>query len=91
MRSYELVLVLRPSLKDADKKKLIDTVKDWVKSLKIIKEEDWGQKPLSYPIKREVAGVYLDFVLEGETIPTDLEKKILTNDNIIRHLVIRTK
>lgn len=91
MRTYELVVVLRPTLKDADKKKLVDTVKGWFGPLKITKEDDWGQKPLSYPIKKEVAGVYLDYHLEGENVPADLEKKIINNDNVLRHLLIRNK
>ena len=90
-RAYELVLVLRPSLKEADRKKLIDTVKGWFGVLKIAKEEDWGTKVLSYPIKKETSGIYLNFVLEGENVPSDLEKKILANVNIIRHLLLRTK
>ena len=91
MRNYELVLVLRPSVKEADKKKLLDSVKAWFGGLKITKEEDMGTKVLAYPIKKETSGIYLDFVLEGENVPADLEKKVNANDNIIRHLLLRTK
>lgn len=91
MRSYELVLVLRPALKDVEKKKLLDSVKEWLKGLKITKEEDLGQKALAYSIKKETAGIYLNFLLEGETVPQGLEKKILVNDNILRHLLLRSK
>lgn len=91
MRNYELVLVLRPSLKEADTKKLLDTVKGWLTGVKITKEEDMGTKVLSYPIKKETSGAYFSLELEGENIPADLEKKVNANDNIIRHLLIRTK
>lgn len=91
MRNYELVLVLRSSLKEADLKKVLDTVKGWLGDLKVAKEEDLGTKTLSYPIKRETNGLYLSWALEGENVPSDLEKKIKTNDNIIRHLLLRTK
>lgn len=91
MRNYELVLVLRPQVKEADKKKLVDTLKSWFGALKITKEDDMGTKVLSYPIKKETSGIYLDFVLEGENVPADLEKKVNANDNIIRHLLLRTK
>ncbi|MEX2007465.1 MAG: 30S ribosomal protein S6 [Candidatus Levyibacteriota bacterium] len=91
MRSYELVLVLRPTLKEADKKKLTDTIKGWLGVLKVTKEEDLGTKALSYPIKKETSGIYLSLVLEGENVPPDLEKRVTANDNIIRHLLIRTK
>ena len=91
MRSYELVLVLKTSLSDTQRKKLIDTIKDWIKPVKIVKEEELGQKPLSYPIKKEIAGVYLNWLFEMESIPSDFEKKLLTNENILRHLLIRKK
>ena len=92
MRFYELVLVLKTSLSQTQRKKLTDTIKDWIKDVKIVKEEEMGQKPLSYPIKKEIAGVYLDWSFEIESaIPSDFEKKLLTNENILRHLLIRKK
>ena len=91
MRLYELVLVLRPSLKDADKKKVLDSVKEWLKEVKVKKENDWGQKPLAYTIKREVAGHYYQLMLEGENLAKDVEQRIIRNENILRHLLLRTK
>lgn len=91
MRSYELILVIKPSLTEPLRKKLITGVKALLKDLKIVKESEVGQKTLAYTINREKDGFYLDFVLEGESIPSDFEKKLLENDNILRHLVLRTK
>jgi len=91
MRSYELVLVLKTSLSESQQKKLIDSVKSLLKDIKTIKENVLGQKPLSYPIKKEIAGVYVDWSFEMETIPPDFEKKLLVNENVLRHLLIRRK
>jgi len=92
MRAYELVLVLRPSVKDDDRKKLLTTVKDYFENPNIVKEEEWGQKVLSYPIKKETSGYYIRLVLETDgQIPSDLEKRLLTNDNVLRHLLLRQK
>lgn len=92
MRSYELVLVLKASLSETQQKKLVDTIKGWLKDVKIAKVEEWGQKALSYRIKKEIAGVYLDWLLETKTvIPPDLEKKLLVNEDVLRHLLIRRK
>lgn len=91
MRLYELVLVLKPSVKEADRKKLLGAIKDLLKDVKIKKENDWGQKPLAYTIKREVAGHYYQLMLEGEAIAKDFEQKIIRNENILRHLMLRTK
>lgn len=92
MRAYELVLVLRSSLSEAQRKKLVETIKGWLGDGRIEKEDEWGQKPLSYPIKKEVSGFYLDLLVEvNESIPSDLEKRLLGNENILRHLLIRRK
>ncbi len=99
MRLYEFVMVLRPSLKEADRKKLLTTVKDWLKDVKIKKEEDWGQKALAYKIKKEDSGHYYMLQIEGDPeaatgkggIPRDFEQRVIRQDNIIRHLMLRTK
>lgn len=92
MRLYELVLVLKTSLSEADRTKALDAIKALVKDLKVAKEEDWGQKPLSYKIKKEVAGVYHLLRLEGESaVPADFESRLLRNDNVLRHLLVRVK
>lgn len=89
MRSYQLVLVLKSGLSEAEKKKVIENVKSYLSGLKISKEEELGVKQLSYEIKKQKEGLYINLALEGENIPMDFEKKLLTSDNILRHLVLR--
>lgn len=92
MRLYDLVLVLKTSLTEPQRTKVVDQVKSWLGDVKVVKEDDWGQKPLAYPIKKEAAGVYLKFNLETEkTIPNDFETRVLRNDGVLRHLLLRTK
>lgn len=91
MRKYEFVLVVKSSVKEADRKKLIEQVKGWLGEVKVTKEEDWGQKALAYPIKKEDSGHYYQFQLEGETVPADFETKVFQNTNVLRHLLLRTK
>lgn len=91
MRAYELVLVLKTSLSESQQKKILEGVKTLLKGVKKIKENVLGQKPLSYPIKKETAGVYIDWSFEMDSIPTDFEKKLLVNDDVLRHLLIRRK
>ncbi len=87
-----MVLVLRPSLSEADRKKLLTTIKEWLEGVTVAGEEDLGQKPLSYPIKKELAGFYHLMKLETEQVlPEDFEKRVMQNDKVIRHLLLRTK
>jgi len=92
MRLYDLVMVSKTSLSAADRKKLVDQVKGWMGDVKIKSEEEWGQKPLAYPIKHENAGVYTKMLLEGEVaIPADFETRLIRSESVLRHLLIRTK
>ena len=87
-----MVIVVRPSLKDDERKKLIGIVKDLLQGVKFVKEEEWGQKPLAYSIKKEQAGYYYFFKFETEaSVQTGFEQKLLLNENILRHLLLRTK
>jgi small subunit ribosomal protein S6 len=91
MRTYELVLVLKSSVKEADRKKLLEQVKGWLDKVKVTKEDDWGQKALAYPIKKEDSGHYYQLQLEGELVPADFETRVIQNNDVLRHLLLRTK
>ncbi|HUD09418.1 MAG TPA: 30S ribosomal protein S6 [Patescibacteria group bacterium] len=89
MKTYQLVLVLKTSVTEANRKKFIETIKGWFGDAKVTKEEEWGEKTLAYEIKHEKTGFYLNFLLESVKIPADLEKKLFANENVLRHLVIK--
>lgn len=90
MRNYQLVLVLKASLSEVQRKKLLETIKGWLKGVKVATEEEWGQKPLTYSIKRETSGFYLNLLLEAkDSFPLDFEKKLVAQDDVLRHLLLR--
>lgn len=91
MRAYELVLILKSSLSETQQKKIVTTLKSWLKGAKFSKEGELGQKQLSYRIKKQTSGIYFDWNFDIESIPTDFGKKILENEDILRHLLIRRK
>jgi small subunit ribosomal protein S6 len=90
MRTYQLVVVLKTSLSEANRKKFVETVKGWIGDAKFTKEEEWGEKVLAYVIKRENSGFFQNFVFElKDDLSKDLEKKITASDNVLRHLLLR--
>lgn len=91
MRQYELALVLKGDLSDSARKKALDSVKSLVKTLKVNEEKELGKKALSYKIKQQNDGFYFLMKMEGENVPSDLEKKLLNTEEVLRHLLIRTK
>ena len=91
MRAYELVLVLK-SMSESERKKILDSVKGWLKEIKLVKEDEWGEKALSYKIKGEKIGYYVDYQLEAEeAMPLGFEKRLSANESILRHLIVRRK
>ncbi len=88
MRTYEIVLIVRP-VAEAARKKAVDSVKALLKGMKFKSEKEWGSKALKYKISHELTGFYYDFEVEGDVIPADFEKKVSLNEAIIRYLVIR--
>ena len=91
MRLYDLVLVLKTSLTEAQRTKVVDQVKSWLGDVKVVNADDWGQKP-RISDQKEAAGVYVKFNLETEkTIPNDFETRVLEPDGVLRHLLLRTK
>lgn len=91
MRTYELVVVVKPSLSESERAKLMDTVKSWLKGVKVTKEEDLGSKALAYRIGQDLTGHYFDLQLQAEAIAKDFEKRLLENESVLRHLLLRTK
>lgn len=92
MRTYELVLVLKTSLTKDKVKKLIGEIEKWLKDIKISKQDELGEKELAFKIKKETRGIFLDLKLEGkEVIPSDFEKRVREEADILRHLLIREK
>lgn len=90
MRNYSITLVLRSSLTDGNRKKLLDTVRGYIKDAKFTKDEEVGQKQLAYSIKRETSGFYQNFLFETEEgIPSDLDKRLGSHEDILRFLVLR--
>ena len=92
MRNYQLVLVLKTSLTEANRKKFLEGVKSWVKDAKFTKEEEWGEKALSYSIKRQTSGFYINYLFElKDELSKDLEKRLIGSDDVLRHLLLRVK
>lgn len=90
MRTYELVLVLEPSISESERKKLVETITKWLGKGKISETKEWGKKLLARPVKKLSEGFFLLLTLTTEeVVPQDLEKRILNEDKVLRHLLVR--
>lgn len=94
MNTYELTVVLPGDTTPAKKKTASELIAKLVKVLdgKVVKEEDWGKKELAYPINKITSGVYVHYLVKllPETVK-QLENKLVLDDSILRHLIVRAK
>ena len=94
MNKFEVVLIYSPELTSQKIKSEIDNIKKFVsdKSGKIIQEEDWGLRDLSYNIKKFKKAFYkfLQIEIEGSILDT-IKKDLNQSDNLLRYLFIKVK
>ncbi len=85
MNKYELTLLLEEEKKIDEVKKLLEAAK-----AKIVTENKWGKKSLSYPIKKKLGAYYFNLVLDLELNDVNpLKKKLDYNEQIMRYLLLK--
>ena len=94
MNKFEVVLILNPELAT---KTLDDEINKFKSSLeshsaKIINEENWGLRDLSYSINKFKKAFYRFFQVETSgSIVKEMSKEINQSENLIRYLFIKVK
>lgn len=94
MNKFEVVILLSPETTSQGINDDIKLFKDLITSNtgKIINEEDWGLRELSYNILKFKKAFYKFFQIEISSDSIDKIKKNLNqSDNFLRHLFIKVK
>lgn len=90
--NYEALLILRPDIKEEDLKNVYKAVVDSITKSggTVSKEEPWGKKQLTYPIKKVREGYYYkaEFTAPAEAI-SKLEAGYKLNADILRVMITR--
>lgn len=94
MNKFEAVILLSPELGSQSFDKEISNFKNLIdnKSGKIINEENWGLRDLTYQINKFKKAFYNYFQIEinGEEI-NSIKKELNQSENLLRHLFIKVK
>jgi len=89
MANYELMMIVNPTISEEDRNTSIDEIKELFKtnSIKIEKEDVWGDKKLAYKINKSERGFYIlfDLDMDGKIITT-VSKTINLNQNVWRYM-----
>ena len=92
-REYELVFVLTATLDEEGVRNFNERLNQVITSQtgSVTSTEIWGRRTLAYPIGKNFEGIY---VLERfQMLPSgadEVERHLRFNENVIRHLLIRT-
>ena len=92
MAFYETVFILR---QDLTTQQVDDIVRDF-KAIategkgKILKEENWGLRPLAYKINKNKKGHYILLETDAPSAAiAELERKLGLNENVLRFMTVR--
>ena len=94
MNKFEVVLLLNPDLAT---NKLNDEINQFKSSLqahsaKIVNEEDWGLRDLSYSINKFKKAFYKFFQIETSgSIVKEINKELNQSENLMRYIFIKVK
>lgn len=92
MNEYELVVVLPGGVTSAKKKAAHEIIEKLVKinKGKVLGVEEWGDKELTFAIKKNLTGFFMIYQLEltPEGART-IEPKLKLEDQFIRHLLVK--
>ena len=94
MNNFEAVVLLRPEIPTVVKNSCLDNLEKLIneKTGKIINNEDWGLRDLSYKIDHFSKAFYNFYQIEIEGDKIEGIKKTLNQDeNFIRHLFVRVE
>lgn len=92
MEKYEIMFIVKNTIEEEAVKKIADALQALITTDKgkIIEFKEMGNRKLAYPIKKELTGTYFVMTVEAghETIK-EFDRKVLINENVLRHLIIK--
>lgn len=94
-RIYELGFIVEPRQNDEEVQALTERFQGMIEDSgsKVAYIDHWGKRKLAYPIRKFNEGKYVFlYVTSDESVPPwpDIERLMLQDERILRHLVVRT-
>jgi small subunit ribosomal protein S6 len=92
MNFYENIVIINPSLSDAEIESAAEKIKDQITSSggELLRADAWGRKKLMYEVRKQKKGFYLFLIFKSPSLTIKkLEDYYKVFDPIIKQLVIR--
>ena len=92
MRRYETIVILKPSLGEAENQAIIDraigTIEEFEGS--IVKIDKWGLRKTAYPIMKETQGYYVYMQYAGQPAAVDeMERVFRIDEKVMKYLTVK--
>ena len=93
-RTYELGLVIEPRQGDDDTQAMVAKYREMIEGAggTVTEEDHWGKRKLAYTIRNYNEGKYVFLYVSspGAVHWGDIERNLMQNEKVLRHLVVRT-
>lgn len=91
MNKYEVMYILRPTLDEAAKAEVMETLHGVITSNggSVTKVDDWGLKELAYPIEDMTKGYYVVLAVEADAACiAEFDRRFRINNQTVRNLIV---
>lgn len=85
--TYDLVLLLDPQAEDSARAKIVSSTRDAIAAQgELVRHDEWGERPLAYPIERKASAEYhlLQFHTESAELIAELSRTLRITDGVVR-------
>jgi small subunit ribosomal protein S6 len=85
--TYDLVLLLDPQAEDGARAKIVSSTRDAIVAQgELVRHDEWGERPLAYPVKRKASAEYhlLQFHTGSAELIAELNRTLRITDGVLR-------
>ena len=92
--TYDLVLLLDPQAQESARAKILDDARRAIAANgEIVRDDDWGDRALAYPIERKANAEYhlLQFKTGAPELLNEMSRTLHITDGILRFRIVKLK
>jgi small subunit ribosomal protein S6 len=92
--TYDLVLLLDPKAEDAVRAKIVADTRATIEAQgELLRHDEWGERPLTYPIDKQSSAEYhlLQFHAGSADLLSGLDRTLRITDGLVRFRIIKLK
>ncbi len=92
--TYDLVLMIDPRVEDATRAKIVADTRATIEAQgELLRHDEWGERPLTYPIDKQSSAEYhlLQFHAGSSELLSGLDRTLRITDGVVRFRIIKLK